>query len=804
MITDIQKLKENLIHIYNRKNFLVDIPHIHPDLPKYEQVWTEYSRKCTEGHWAYDVHGWRFMPATLFFYGNFFKMIVTNLETKARYYSKPIVRDLDWMIHYAFLVAKGFSGFAGDNKYTCDRRAINYDVSKMPVGSEIHMFDTNGKLKQYIDAYKYLTNLHSSNLGLPLYNNTAMNLMLFGSRGGGKSYTVAGILTHHVALDGLVRFDSDPYNPDIPSWNNPATCRCCIGASETDKSSELFDKVLDGLYAFGNEPDLGVWGEVTDDDHTPNPFYRDYIGSKETGNKQNYFRYEYEVLVNGRWKKGQGTKSGIVHVNYSDKKQGGAQAAAGGRYSISVYEEVGLMPNFIDAMLSNIATVSDDGVQFGVQIALGTSGNIELVQQSKKVFCNPNDYNFVAFDDIWEDSGKIGLFIPAYLTSREFKDENGNTDLERAIAHYYKRREEAAASNDPDNLRHEKMNYPIVPSDMWISSKGSYFPIMEALERERELVKDKLYQKIGRPVNLIWDSKQQYGVRADYNPEGEPFWEFPYDRSMSSIEGCFVIYEEPQQLKGEIPDDMYIFTLDPYVAENIEDGESLGVFFGFLNPKYTKEGYNGNYLVCSYIGKHRSGKNAFYEVIEKAIAYYGNPPRSLWYEANRGDSVRDYFIRKNKTNVLALRPTRSKGAAAIEKRVVEYGFMVGNKTDKLEMITDTYEWLLSKTTYNGETKRVIEIFPCIFTIRQMINFTLEKYENYDAISALIGYPLALKEIEHYNLKEEHKKIKHNPLALISTSPFIFKDGEERMRKLKHEFYKQDRNTQYREYTPGSL
>jgi hypothetical protein len=101
--------------------------------------------------------------------------------------------------------------------------------------------------------------------------------------------------------------------------------------------------------------------------------------------------------------------------------------------------------------------------------------------------------------------------------------------------------------------------------------------------------------------------------------------------------------------------------------------------------------------------------------------------------------------------------------------------------------------ILSETSHNGEKKRVIETFPCIFTLRQMINFTLEKSENYDAISALIGYPMALKELEHQNLKEEKKKIKHNPISFLSMNPYIFKDSEDRLRKLKYETYKQDSN-----------
>lgn len=787
MITDLKKLEENLIHINNRKVFLVDIPKLHPDSPKYSQIWTEYTKKCIEGHWGYDVVGWRFMPPTLFFYGNFFKILFTNTENKVRYYRKPVVRDIDWIIHYSYLIAKGFSGFINDQKYTCDLRVLNYPKDKIPKGSEIHLFDKNGKLKQYIKPYNYLKKLHDEDYGRPLYNNPATNLMIFGSRGGGKSYTVTGITAHHLTFDGLIEFSAE-------SWENPPTISVCIGSGDTDKSSDLVNKITDGLYAFGTDQELGVWGNFEDDDYTPNAFYRDWVGSKDSGNKKNPFRYQYKAQKNGRWIEGKGTNTSLLHVNYSDKKQGGAQAGAGGRYILVIYEEVGLMPNFIDALFSNVATVSDEGEQFGVQIGLGTSGNIDLVQQSKKVFSSPKDYNFLAFDDIWEDSGEIGLFIPAYITNTIFKDENGNTDLERALSHYYKRREEAAESNDPEALRNEKMNYPIVPTDMWISSKGHYFPIMEALDREKELLKDGLFRKIGRQVDLIWDSKQPYGVRTEYAPDKEPFYEFPYNRSMQSIAGCPVIFEEPQFIKGEIPEDLYLFTLDPYVAENIEDGESLGCFFGFLNPKYIKDGYNGNYLVCSYIGKHPNGKDAFYENCEKLIAYYGNCPRSLWYEANRGDSVRDFFIRRRKTQLLALRPTKAKGSSAVERRVIDYGFMVSGKIDKLDMITDTTEWLLSKTTYNGETKRVIEVFPCIFTLRQLISFNLDKYENFDAISALIGFPLALKEIEHNNLLNQSKKQKHNPLAILSMNPHIFKDSDDRLRKIrKNELYKQNSN-----------
>ncbi len=764
---NIDRLKNDLVKIYNLKNFLVDIPTYHPDSPKYQKLWSEYMKYCIEGYWGKDGKGYRFMPPVLFFYANFFKILHFDDETKTRKKIKPKVRDIDWHIQYAYLESQGFSGFDQDEEYTCNIKAKNWNKDRLPKGNELNMFNSDGKLKKFISAYEYLRKLHNQPLGKPLYNNAAKNLMIFGSRGSGKSYTVTGICAHTLTFDGIKYFTKE-------TIENPPTASICIGAGSSEKSADLISKITAGLNFFGTEKDLGVWGDVTSEDFTPNPFYRDWAGTVNPGNKKNPFRYEYDVQTPAGWVT-KGTGTNMVHVNYSDKKQGGAEAAAGGRYVLSVYEEVGLQPNFIDALLSNSATVTGEAEQMGVQIALGTSGNIDLVQQSKKVFNNPEEYNFLSVDDIWEDNGRIGLFIPAYLSDTTFKDENGNTDIDKALKHFYDERVRLSEMNDPDLLRMYKMNYPIVPSDMWISSKGHYFPILECMDREKELVHNNLFEKIGSTVNLIWDSNYPYGVKSVYDSESEPFYEFPYNRSMGTIEGAIRIFEEPNYIKGEIPNDMYLFTLDPYVAENIDDGGSLGVLYGFLNPKYSSEGYNGNYMVCSYIGKHKDGKDAFYENVEKLLAYYGNPNRGLWYEANRGDSVRGFFIRKKKTNLLCLRPTKERGTSAFQKNVVDYGVLVSNRIAKLDMIGDTSEWLLSKTVYNGKEKRVVETIPCIFTIRQLIGYTLEQDSNFDAVSSLIIFPLALKELEHF----QHEKIKQkrNEVSFLSINPFIFKNDK---------------------------
>lgn len=790
MINNLELLKEQLIQIENIKTWLVDVPQLHPDSDKYLRLWSKYTKFCIEGLWGFDMGGWRYMPGTLFFYGNFFTFLDVDEEQNIRRKGKPTIRDIDWMLHYAYLEAQGFSGWSEDDVYTSDRAMLDVDVfnqlknSKKPEQMKrfAAMHNKNGQLKQYLSARDNIKKLHEKPMGKPLYWNHAKNLMIFGSRGGGKSFTFAGITAHHLTFDGLKYFNENDFI-------NPPTIEVCVGSGDSTKSSEFCSKVVDGLNELGINVNLGVWGSIYDDEYTPCPFYRDWVGSLNPPNKKNPFRYEYDAKIGDRWVEGLGTKTKLIHVNYSDKKQGGETAAAGGRYILMIYEEVGLQANFKDAVRSNVGTVTGKSGQFGVQVAIGTSGNIELVQQSKHVFTHPSEDNFLEYDDIWEQSGKIGFFLPAYLTNVTYKDDNGNTDLEAALQYYLVRRTEAAEKSDPDVLRHEKMNYPIIPSDMWTSGKGHYFPISELLERERKLIHHGRYKTIGKPVKLTWDSAYPYEVKAEHDEQAEPFFDFPYGKNMSSLDGAVLIFEEPNYINGEIPPDMYFFTLDPYVAEDPEEGGSLGVMYGFLNPKYTPQGYNGLTMVCSYIGKHPDGKDGFYSNVEKIIAYYGNNPRSLWYEANRGDSIRGYFVRKRKTHLLALRPNKEKGSSVYDKRVVDYGIMVGGIEQKIEMISDTSDMLLQHVSYNGATKRYYETLPDIFLIRQMMSFEIKKHKNFDAVSAFIMVPIVIKELEHKIISEAEKKSKHNPLFFLSANPNIFRpeDTVQRLQKFKQKY-----------------
>lgn len=586
------------------------------------------------------------------------------------------------------------------------------------------------------------------------------------SRGGGKSYWYSlGVCKYEICFDGHKYYTQK-------SITKPNKAEVCVGAGQQNKSSEFVKKIQDSMNQLALDPALGAWGKLGDDDYEPNIFYKEMAGSLKPNNKDNLWRHEYKVIEGGR-EAIEGTGSYIAHVTYSPQKRDGAEAAAGGRYNKLVYEEIGLLELLTRAWGSNNSTVGVEGRQFGNQIGLGTSGNMETILAAKEIFTHPKQYNVLAFNDDWEESGSIGFFLPAYMVDRDFKNEDGNTDYEGAIKKYHEIRRIKEEASNPHILAIEKMNSPLFPSDMWQSNKGKMLPTIEAEAREKELMKGRLYEKIGTPIQMFWDSKAPNGVDYKVKHNSEPFYTHKFRYERTSLSGEIMVYEFPQTIKGIVPQDMYKFIgHDPYVSDNMDEGDSLGVSYIIMNPKYITEGYNGNTIVASYIGKPEGGRKEYYQNLEKLIAFYGNPTRGLWFEANRGDECKNYYLNRKKENLLCLRPTRMQSSSVHLKRITQYGVTLGSRAGKVILIDKFSDWLLEETTLDDGTKRNIERIPCRFLIQEIQQFDIEK-GNFDAVSAMLMCMVGLGEEEHLLMEEVHNKNKVNGLAFLSMNTKIF-------------------------------
>lgn len=762
------RFDDELIKIEDLKRLLSYFtPEIyHPDDPRYQIQWRELRKRCIEGIWVEQFGKWRYMPGRLGFFG-IFGRFEDWTEDKTRIIKTPKVRDLEWHRAYYRLEMDGFSGWENDDKYTSDE--IIFEAKK---GNKINiserrylsLFKDNGSFKEYIPRRENIFMLHDKVKGKPLYFNEAMNTMEFGCRGGGKSYSIALMdILPDLCFDGAKYYNIGQQNDD-----SRAVIEVTSGGG--GKSTELLEKVEFGMNCLADPQyrELGVWGSPEDPDFEPCPFYKRMSGTTGANNKENPWINKFKVKIGNSWKE-RGTKSRVYNTVYSVNQRAGAQKSSGGRRTYVVHEETGLNELLIEAWGANEGMVKDGGMKMTGQKGIGTSGNMLTVLASKKIFTHPSQFDCLEFHYPEYGDNAFGWFLPAWLVDTKFKDENGNTDIEAAKEYHWNIYNDKKENSLPEVFMDHRMNFPMKIEDMWVTSRGHRLPVTEAEEREKELMKSNLYQSIGTAIELYWDSTNPSGVNYKLDTEAIPFYEWPLEPDRKSLDPVFMMYIHPDKLKinGVIPNDAIIATLDPYISEEIESGGSLGVSHFFVNPKYIPQGLPGNCLAATLIGKALHGTAAFHEILEKGLAFYGNPIYGLWYEANRGDKVRADFIKKNKINLLCLRPQFEQGQFIFARAPTQTGYMVGNRIAKIALLDSIRDILLEETTLTinnkTETKRNIERFSCIFTLRQIKQYRIDG--NFDAVSSLQGWPLALGEQKH---KMTMRSSTGNPFAKANT------------------------------------
>jgi hypothetical protein len=618
--------------IQNRSAFLLKIiPQYHPESVNYLTFWKEQKKRCIEGFWAQDTKDktstgdWRYMPAQLYFYSNFGTILHKpdgSPKTTPRVKIKPNLDDIDWEFFYAWLYARGFSGFE-DSEYTCCREVDKFERGEDVVDIPESAYNKDGSLKKYKHAYKLLLGRHSKNLGRPIYDNTAKNLMLLGTRGGGKSYWASqGVILHEVLFDG-----AKYYNPELQEF---PLAEICAGSAIGSKSSEMLQKTEMGMHNLA-----GVWKKGTVDE-IPAPFYRKMSGSLAPNNAKNPWKFEYEKKISGEWKK-VGTGSNVKHVIYTIENP---EAAAGGRYSVIVVEEVGLTPNLLTIHGSNDATMYIEH-KFGSALYIGTGGNIEKIVESEVIFRDPAGYDMLEFDDTWENTGKIGLFIPAHRGDRKFKDSEGNTKVVEAQKYYEKRREIKRKAKSSTAIELEQMNYPEKPSEIFLNKVVNKFAVRDAKARLAELM--------GASTLLDASYRGHFDIVDDIvkfnNTNAIPIREYPITNKNADLEGCVEIWASPiRDESGNVPYGRYIASLDP-----IDDDDNKDVTRS-LQSFWVLDLWTDN-LVLEYTGRTRLAKE-FYEQCRRALLFYN---ALLLYE-NQKKGVFQYLETVNSVHLLADTP----------------------------------------------------------------------------------------------------------------------------------------------------
>jgi len=643
--------------IYNNSNYIIkDIPLYHPDSIKFLSWWRMQKKRIFEGCWIPDtkdinidlnneidyeklinkgIKNWRWIPPGLYFYINFGTILHKPEDaprTAPKQKIRPYLSDFDLAFAYNWVEARGFSGFEDDEEFTCNRDII---LNEQNPKLKIHRtcYNSKGKLKKYIPTREYIRRLSDKPLGNHLYFNEAHNLMLLGSRGGGKSWLSAvSVLLHEIVTDG-----SKYYNEE--SLKNPPLNEIFVGSGMASKSSELAQKVK---LAMENLP--GMWKKGTPEQR-PSPLYKHMSGTLAPNNIKNPWRHEYIKKIGGEWVTA-GSGSNLKHGVFTSENP---EATAGGRYSVIVIEETGLVSNLLTVHGSSEATQMTDGTdKYGSSLYIGTGGNVEKIIEAEIIFRDPEGFNMLAFEDEWEGTGKIGWFVPSYYMDRKYKDAEGNTIYDEAIKNYETRRALKKKARSGSALDLEMMNYPLVPSEMFLNKSHNNYPVADLKQRLAELSTN---TKI---LNGTWKGKfvitSEGEIKWETSDTARPIREFPLRKADSvNMEGSPEMFYPPQRNEdGEVISNRYIAALDPIDDDDNEDITlSLQSFFIFDTHL--------DRFVFEYSARTKF-VNDFYEQCRRALLYY---KADMLYE-NQKKGVFTYFDNKNSLYLLTDTPKQLK------------------------------------------------------------------------------------------------------------------------------------------------
>ena len=682
--------------IANPRDFILkEIPKLHPSSEEYLFFWRQEKKRCVEGYWV----GGTWMPGNLYFYINFWTILLNKSQhSKTKTPGKPFLRDLEWEFFYNWVEARGFSGFEDDTEYTCNR---------------VYKEQPN-----YIPAREYLRKIWPKSMGRPLFENEAKNFMMMGSRGFGKSYSVAGgVAGHEFVFDGLKSYDPD-------SLQNVPSTEIVVGAGDAKYSGDILKKTQFGLDNLPGGIEIG-------DKFYPSPFSKQYGGSWYSGKE---IVAEYKKKMGGTWKV-MGSKSKIKHRTFKDNPF----AANGTRPAVMVLEEIGMFNNLKASHEASVECMKNGAYKFGSCMYLGTGGDMEGggTVDARDMFYNPDVYDMISFEDDWENKGKISYFVPAYKGLNQFKDKNGNTQIQPAKDYLDKFREKLKkGKNARSALDAELQNRPLVPSEVFLTRKGNLFPVADLLNRLAELEasnRERNHDYIGE---LYMDSSTKK-VKWKPNAKLKPIYDFPI-RGADDIAGCVLIYEMPYEDKdGDIPYGMYLAGTDPYDHDE-STTSSLGSTF--IINKLT------NRIVAEYTGRPDTA-NQYYENLRRLLKFYN--AKCLYENERKG--LFQYLEHKHETYLLADQPEIIKDVIQNTKVSRQKGMHMSKplKSYGEELIK---MWLLEP--YESDGLLNLHKIRSVALLKELVSYN--NHGNFDRVMAFMMVMYHMEEVKKIKVEKERK------------------------------------------------
>lgn len=234
-----------------------------------------------------------------------------------------------------------------------------------------------------------------------------------------------------------------------------------------------------------------------------------------------------------------------------------------GKRGTILYEEMGSFKGLLSLYDITRKSVEDGDLVFAFMYLVGTAAEDESdFSSAKTLLYNTDKYNIMTLLNVYDkpNQGKstFGYFFPSYINRAGCYNEDGVSDVIKALIQILLQRYKAKYSSDPKTVLRVIAEDPITPAEAIIKVKNAYFPVNQLTER--------LGQIDSNPdiLNNVYIGKlvQDNNGEVKYVPTDDtPIRQYGVN---NDTPGALEIYQLPEKNReGKVYSERYIIGLDP-------------------------------------------------------------------------------------------------------------------------------------------------------------------------------------------------------------------------------------------------
>lgn len=476
-----------------------------------------------------------------------------------------------------------------------------------------------------------------------------------------------------------------------------------------------------------------------------------------------------------------GTQKGTLNEVMGVSAKDDPSKVRGKRMHFICVEEFGSFKNILNTYNVMLPSVREGDISFGFLYLIGTAGDSESdFQGAQEIIYNPEGYYMYPLPNVFDKEGqgksKITFFFPGYINRKGCYDEDGNSDVTKALLEILRDRYLVKYnSTDPNTITKTIAEIPIVPQEALLRTRGNLFPVTDLNIRLNEIDSNPSFYDDVYTGKLI--SKSDGTI--DFMPSADiPIREFPL-RNQNDVNGAFEIYSMPEKnSSGKIPNDRYIAGLDPIDDDQSDGNHSLMSFY--ILDLWTDQ------IVAVYTGRHPYADDCFEEVRKGCLFYNA---RCLYENNKKG--IFAYFSRLNCLYLLADTPEYLRDKELIKYTAFGNRAKGYNATLAINNYANTLirDWMIKPITevktIDGEQQEVtvmnLHKIKDRALIKEAVLFNADG--NFDRIRALGALMLYREEkiiLYQGNMKRDEDKIEADYLG---NDPFFRTNYDERLIKF---------------------